>query len=236
MRQQPGRYYHTLIEATKIAFADRNRYIADPAFAKVPVKELLSKDYAADAARADRSGRRRSMLPAYGDVRMGSDTTYFTVVDKDRNAVSFINSLFNAFGSGVVAGDTGIVLQNRGAGFSLDPTHPNQLRARQTAVPHAHPGDGVQGRQAPDVLRRDGRRHPGAGPRAGAREPGRSRAEPAAGDRRAARALHQRPRRHDGRGAVRAGDRRARPARTRARAARRRASRTARSWAAVRRS
>src|SRR5437867_1244140 len=84
---QPGLYYHILIEATKVAFADRNRYIADPAFAKVPVKELLSKDYAA--------GRRRLIdpqkaidPPAYGDVSMGSDTTYFTVVDKDRNAVS----------------------------------------------------------------------------------------------------------------------------------------------------
>jgi len=126
MRSDPVRYYHTLIEATKIAFADRNRFIADPAFAKVPVKELLSKEYA---------GRRRALIdsakaidaPAYGDIRMGSDTTYFTVVDKDRVAVSFINSLFNSFGSGIVAGDTGIMLHNRGSGFSLDPNHPNRL-------------------------------------------------------------------------------------------------------------
>jgi gamma-glutamyltranspeptidase/glutathione hydrolase len=126
MRADPARYYHTLIEATKIAFADRNRYIADPAFAKLPVKELLSKDYAA---------KRRALIdpakaidaPAYGDIRMGSDTTYFTVVDKDRTAVSFINSLFNSFGSGIVAGDTGIMLHNRGTGFSLDPAHPNRI-------------------------------------------------------------------------------------------------------------
>ncbi len=126
MRTEPVRYYHTLIEATKIAFADRNRFIADPAFAKAPVKELLSKDYAA---------RRRALIdsnkaidpPAYGDIKVGSDTTYFSVVDKDRNAVSFINSIFHAFGSAIVAGDTGIVLQNRGAGFSLEPQHPNRL-------------------------------------------------------------------------------------------------------------
>ena len=126
MRNDPARYYHTLIEATKIAFADRNRYIADPAFAKVPVQELLSKDYAA---------KRRALInpdkaidpPAYGEVKMGSDTTYFTVVDKDRNAVSFINSLFNSFGSGVVAGETGIMLHNRGTGFVLQAGHPNRL-------------------------------------------------------------------------------------------------------------
>src|ERR1041385_2439111 len=123
---QPDRYYHTMIEATKLAFADRDRYIADPAFSKVPVAELLSKDYAA---------KRRTLIdpnkaldsPPPGDINVGSDTTYFTVVDKDGNAVSFINSLFDAFGSGIVAGNTGIVLQNRGSSFSLDRSHPNHL-------------------------------------------------------------------------------------------------------------
>ncbi|HET8670651.1 MAG TPA: gamma-glutamyltransferase [Candidatus Saccharimonadales bacterium] len=123
---QPDRYYHTLIEATKLAFADRNRYIADPTFSKVPVVELLSKDYAA---------KRRALIdpnkaldsPPPGEIKESSDTTYFTVVDKDGNAVSFINSLFDAFGSGIVAGDTGIVLQNRGSSFSLDRAHPNHL-------------------------------------------------------------------------------------------------------------
>jgi gamma-glutamyltranspeptidase / glutathione hydrolase len=126
LRTQPGLYYHTVIEATKIAFADRNRYIADPGFGQVPVKELLSKDYAAT---------RRTLIdpnkaidpPRYGDIRLGSDTTYFSVVDKDRNAVSFINSIFSAFGSGIVAGETGIMLHNRGAGFSVEPGHPNRI-------------------------------------------------------------------------------------------------------------
>jgi gamma-glutamyltranspeptidase/glutathione hydrolase len=92
----------------------------------VPVAELLSKEYAA---------KRRALInptkaldsPPPGAINVGSDTTYFTVVDKDGNAVSFINSLFDSFGSGIVAGDTGIVLQNRGSAFSLDPTHANHL-------------------------------------------------------------------------------------------------------------
>ena len=126
MRNDPERYYHTMIEATKIAFADRNRFIADPAFASVPVKELLAKDYAA-RRRALIDPQKAIDVPAYGHIRVGNDTTYFTVVDKDRNAVSFINSIFFNFGSAMVAGDTGIVLQNRGAGFSLDPGHPNRL-------------------------------------------------------------------------------------------------------------
>ena len=126
MRSDPARYHHTLIEATKIAFADRNRYIADPAFAKLPIKELLSKEYAA-GRRALIDPAKAIEPPAYGNLRMGSDTTYFTIVDKDRNAVSFINSIFNSFGSGIVAGDTGIMLHNRGTGFSLEPDHPNRF-------------------------------------------------------------------------------------------------------------
>jgi gamma-glutamyltranspeptidase / glutathione hydrolase len=123
---QPARYYHTMIEAMKIAFADRNRYIADPGFAKVPVAELLSKSYAAKRRSLINPEKALDSVPP-GDLNLGSDTTYLSVVDKDGNAVSFINSLFDAFGSGVVAGDTGIVLHNRGTGFSLDPDHPNRL-------------------------------------------------------------------------------------------------------------
>jgi gamma-glutamyltranspeptidase/glutathione hydrolase len=123
---QPDRYYHTLIEATKLAFADRNRYIADPAFSKVPVVELLSKDYAAKR-RALIDPNKALDAPPPGEIKVSSDTTYLTVVDKDGNAVSFINSLFDSFGSGIVAGDTGIVLQNRGSSFSLDRAHPNHL-------------------------------------------------------------------------------------------------------------
>jgi gamma-glutamyltranspeptidase/glutathione hydrolase len=126
LRSQPAQYYHTLIEATKLAFADRNRYIADPSVSKVPVAELLSKDYAAKR-RALIDPKKASENTPAGEINVGSDTTYFTVVDKDGNAVSFINSLFDAFGSGIVAGDTGIVFQNRGSAFSLDPKHPNAI-------------------------------------------------------------------------------------------------------------
>jgi gamma-glutamyltranspeptidase/glutathione hydrolase len=119
-------YYHLLIEATKQAFADRNRYIADPAFADVPVAGLLSKAYAA--------ARRQEIHPARaGDFSPGTpvacgDTVYVSCVDAERNVVSLIHSLFQGFGSGIVAGDTGICLQNRGAGFVADPSHPNALQ------------------------------------------------------------------------------------------------------------
>jgi len=126
MNSKPDLYYHTLIEATKLAFADRNKYIADPAFAKVPVAELLSKDYAATRRALIKPDRTMDEVEP-GVVVNHSDTVYFTVIDKDRNAVSFINSLFENFGSGIVAGDTGIVLHDRGAGFSLDPGHVNRI-------------------------------------------------------------------------------------------------------------
>ncbi|MEK6302187.1 MAG: gamma-glutamyltransferase [Acidobacteriota bacterium] len=126
MNARPDLYYHTLIEATKLAFADRNKYIADPAFAKVPVTQLLSKEYAA-ARRALIDPDKVIEAPEPGEFTNSSDTTYLTVVDKDHNAVSFINSVFESFGSGIVAGDTGIVLHNRGTGFSLDPNHANRL-------------------------------------------------------------------------------------------------------------
>jgi gamma-glutamyltranspeptidase/glutathione hydrolase len=118
-------YYHLLIEATKQALADGNRYVADPACADVPVEGLLSKAYAA-------SRRREIALNRAGDYAAGDpvpfgNTVYVACVDRERNVVSLINSLFAWFGSGVVAGDTGICLQNRGSGFVADPQHPNAL-------------------------------------------------------------------------------------------------------------
>jgi gamma-glutamyltranspeptidase / glutathione hydrolase len=118
-------YLHLLVEAKKLAFLDRAKHIADPAFYPAPLAQLLSKDYAAALRkRIDQ----KQVGPENGDgPRGGEDTVYLTVVDKDRNAVSFIQSIFSAFGSGLVAGDTGIVLHNRGAGFSFKPQSNNRL-------------------------------------------------------------------------------------------------------------
>jgi gamma-glutamyltranspeptidase/glutathione hydrolase len=118
-------YLHLLVEAKKLAFIDRARYIADPAFYPAPLDKLLSKDYAAEMRKHIDAGRVANHTAT--EPHGGEDTVYLTVVDKDRNAVSFIQSIFSAFGSGLVAGDTGIVLHNRGAGFVFDPQSPNRL-------------------------------------------------------------------------------------------------------------
>ena len=118
-------YYHLLIEATKQAFADRSRYIADPDHAELPVAGLLSKAYAAERRQAIDLTRAFTYAP--GDPVNFSNTVYISCVDRERNVVSLIHSVYMGFGSGVVAGDTGICLQNRGAGFVATPGHPNVL-------------------------------------------------------------------------------------------------------------
>ena len=128
---------HVLIEAMKLAFADAHRYIADPEMADVPVEGLLSPEYTLE--RRKLVDMNRAGDPKPGIAPTGDDTVYFTVVDENRNAVSFINSNYMGIGSGLVGGDTGIALQNRGAGFSLDPSHPNCLapgkRPYHTIIP-----------------------------------------------------------------------------------------------------
>ena len=122
---------HLQVEAKKAAFGDRNRFICDPDFHETPTSELLSKEYA-EEARGRIDPKRAS---GTGPVRRpeSGDTTYFCIVDSEGNMVSFINSLFELFGSGMIGGDTGIILQNRGRGFSFDPHHPNSLQ------PHKRP-------------------------------------------------------------------------------------------------
>lgn len=116
--------WHLLIEAMRLAFADAFTYIADPSQADVPTSALLAREYAA-RRRAAIDPRRALPEVTAGQVPAGDDTVYLSVVDEQGNAASFINSLYHGFGSGVVAGDTGIVLQDRGACFVLDEGHRN---------------------------------------------------------------------------------------------------------------
>ena len=118
-------YIHTLAEGSKLAYADRDRFLADPAFAPVPLEKLLSKEYARELARRIRRDTVIAATSGEGARDGNGDTVYICVVDKDGNAVSMIQSLFASFGSGRMVPGTGIVLHNRGALFTLDASHPN---------------------------------------------------------------------------------------------------------------
>lgn len=120
---------HAMVEAKKLAFADRNAYMGDPKFVSAPVDELISKDFADRRRRLISPDRVLSSVeagPVAAPVPGDGDTSYLCVVDGEGNAVSFIHSLFHGFGSGFVAGTTGIVLNDRtGSGLSLVEGHPN---------------------------------------------------------------------------------------------------------------
>ncbi len=122
-------HVHYLVQAKQLAFHDRDRWIADPDFAAVPTERLLARSYADERRRLIRADRALpwDQVPSYGSL--AGDTVYIAAVDAAGNAASLIHSLYGAFGSCVVAGRSGIVLQNRGAYFSLDPAHPNRLEA-----------------------------------------------------------------------------------------------------------
>ncbi len=117
-------YYHFMTEATKMAFADRDRFVSDPDFVKIPLKKMLSKKHAKKAAAAidmERAQSFSSLLSPKGD------TIWLGVVDAEGNAVSLIQSIYMDFGSGIIPKGTGVLLQNRGCFFSLDPDHVNTL-------------------------------------------------------------------------------------------------------------
>ncbi|HVW00241.1 MAG TPA: gamma-glutamyltransferase [Planctomycetaceae bacterium] len=126
-------YLHLLIEAKKLAFADRAAFYADMAFERVPVSQLISKEYANRQRKRINPDRAATDVPP-GDPKLGhGDTIYMSVVDKDRNCCSFIQSNYFGYGSQVVPGKVGFCLQNRGTLFSLDAHHPNRLE------PHKRP-------------------------------------------------------------------------------------------------
>ena len=172
-------YLHTLIELKKLAFADRDRWVADPEFADFPVKELLGAEYLSERALKVGTQAAEDVSPGIDgpvatdaqqrDAGDSGDTVYITAVDQWGNAVSWIQSLFASFGSGLLAPETGVVLQNRGGLFTLDPNHPNVVapgkRPYHTLTPHAHTADGVEpGWEFGLYAGHTGRRQPGAVP------------------------------------------------------------------------
>lgn len=142
----PGRI-HLMVECMRLAWADAHEYIADMRCADVPVADLLSKEYAAKRAALISRERTLDPPPTAGVLPGGSDTIYLTAVDGAGNACSFIKSLYMGFGVGIVAKGTGVWLQNRGAGFSLQEGHRNCLapgkRPYHTIIPGLALKDGA---------------------------------------------------------------------------------------------
>jgi gamma-glutamyltranspeptidase / glutathione hydrolase len=146
--QNPADVTHMMIEAKKLAYADMYRYVADQKFSRVPVAGMLSKDYAAQRAKLiDMVKANCEVGPGNPGFPTKSDTMYLSVVDRDGNMVSLIQSNYSLFGSGVVADGTGFVLQNRGGLFSLDPKSPNVLAAHKRPLHTIIPGFMTRGQQ-----------------------------------------------------------------------------------------
>jgi gamma-glutamyltranspeptidase/glutathione hydrolase len=134
-----SRALHVQIEAKKLAYADVVRYIADPKMAKMPVSGMLSKQYAIERAKLIDMDHANCEVGPGTPMPAGADTTYLSVVDREGNMVSFIESNYSEFGSGLAADGTGFVLHNRGALFNLDPASPNMIaghkRPLHTIIP-----------------------------------------------------------------------------------------------------
>jgi len=130
---------HLMVEAKKLAFADRDAYVCDPAAHPVPVVEMLSRSQAGERVNQIDPDRAADGYAARDFTRGGDDTIYLTVVDADGNAVVLIQSLYEAFGSCVMVPSTGMVLHNRGRGFTLDASHPNVLAPHKRPYHTLHP-------------------------------------------------------------------------------------------------
>jgi gamma-glutamyltranspeptidase/glutathione hydrolase len=145
MGSQSADAYHHLIESMRLGYSDALQYVADPREVEVPITGMLDQGYA-DRRRAGISSEKANNDVTFGTPGPGADTVYLSVVDGEGNACSFINSLFQGFGSGLVVPTTGIALQNRGALFSLDTAHPNYIHGKQrpfqTIIPAMATKDG----------------------------------------------------------------------------------------------
>lgn len=138
---------HIEIEAARLAYSIRNATLADPAKADVPVDWLLSRELADELRAKIDLSRKIAPLPAFTPP-LHRDTVYISVVDKDRNAVSFINSLFSGWGAGITAPRSGVVLQNRGQGFNLIEGHANELAGGKRPLHTIIPGMLTRGGRA----------------------------------------------------------------------------------------
>ena len=125
---------HLMVQAKQVAYHDREQFLADPRFVNVPMDRLISKAHA-DSRRGLIDPARAlpwDKVPSQGSLK--GDTVFIATVDAEGNAASLIHSLYGVFGSAVVAGNTGVLLQNRSAYFSLDPSHPNRLEPGKTPL------------------------------------------------------------------------------------------------------
>lgn len=156
---QSAEYLHLLLEAKKLAFADRDRYLSDPAFVDIPVEHLLSKTYAGEL-RTHIDPRHARPLQE-GRAEPEGDTMYLCTADARGNVVSLIQSLYMGIGSGLIGGDTGVALHNRGSYFSLDPRHANYLQ----------PGKRTMHTLMPGMVLRDGHPHMAIGTMGGDAQP-----------------------------------------------------------------
>ncbi len=141
---------HRHLEAARLVYRDRDAFLADPSQIEVPVARLTSPEYLASLRRLIDPARAMPVLPAPGEAMLPAhrDTVYLCVVDRDGNACSFINSLFQGFGSGILAGASGVMLHNRGLGFRIERGHPNCIAPNKRPMHTIIPAMVMQGGRA----------------------------------------------------------------------------------------
>jgi oxamate amidohydrolase len=166
-------YYHHIVEAVKVAFADRDEWLTDPRFVNIPVERLIDKSYASDRRKLIDPKRANNIAEVPAGIPYdrpqerrapGGDTCYFCAADRDGMVVSIIQSIYHDFGSAVVGGDTGIIMQNRGRILLARRETPEPSGAWQADLPHADSGVARARGTALPRVRIDGRRRPAAGP------------------------------------------------------------------------